>query len=257
MSKSKTDAPSNSGKSDIEKPSFMKSEAGYIFASVGTNDELAAIEVAATKRRASNQFTMREAAEIMANAYAEINASEFLRDQMKPAFRRGELTILDPDHGGEVLPSDGKGQGRECRDFRDIVTSNNMSAWRKKKLYPWPIDVDTVATAALPLPAQPPVPSGMQGWRLKARAPNARDTPIRDAVTDYLIKMRPQIQPTGLTIMSYWASLPPDHLPRGIQKVGMERHQLVGYRDSPSTTVKKFTARTIGAAIKDLTEPSK
>ena len=73
------------------------------------------------KRNALGRYTMREAAEVLATAHG-FNAAVFIKERMLPAFKSGELVVLDPDDGAPV-------RGRACNDFTDIVIPDNINAW--------------------------------------------------------------------------------------------------------------------------------
>lgn len=97
------------------------------------------------ERQAKGNFTMAEAADVLAAAH-ELDASEFLKNRMHPAARAGALALVDPKDGGPLV-------GRDCMEFHDWVTPTNLDAWLEHAGFPfrWPLNPAPQAAAPVPV----------------------------------------------------------------------------------------------------------
>lgn len=122
-------------------------------------------------RNSKNLYTMREAAETLAQAHA-IDARAFIKERMIPAFRDGLLMVIDPKDGGPLT-------SRACNDFTDLVTPDGLDAWLDGigflPYMRWPEQPKTEAmtdVAALPTPKSEQASTKSTGWksRIQIRA---------------------------------------------------------------------------------------
>lgn len=70
---------------------------------------------------AQGRYTMREAADVLAEAHG-FDSADFIKRRMIPAFKAGTLAVWDPADSGPV-------RGRECNPYLDIVTPDGINAW--------------------------------------------------------------------------------------------------------------------------------
>lgn len=102
-------------------------------------------------RNAQGRYTMREAAEVMAQAHG-LDAAAFVKTRMIPAFKDGLLSVFDPVDNGPV-------RVRRCRDFYDIVTPQGVNAWLEADGFAahvrWPVSVRKSANADRPVETTP------------------------------------------------------------------------------------------------------
>ena len=96
------------------------------------------------ERQAKGNFTMAEAADVLAAAH-ELDASEFLKNRMHPAARAGALALVDPKDGGPLV-------GRDCMEFHDWVTPTNLDAWLEHAGFPFRWPLNPAPQAATPAP---------------------------------------------------------------------------------------------------------
>lgn len=110
----------------------------------------AAIDSDKRWRQSRGFFYMVEAAEIMAAAHG-LNAADFLKTRMRPAYESGLLHLLDPKDGGPV-------KGRQCRASSDWVTPSNVDEWLERDGFAirWPAEKPQ-ALASEPEAAPDPV----------------------------------------------------------------------------------------------------
>ena len=93
------------------------------------------------KRQGMDYYTMREIAEIMAAAH-NLDACDFLKTRMHPAYKSGVLKLLDPKDGGFV-------KERQCDDLNDWVTPANLDKWLETEFeFRWPVEVPVVADSS-------------------------------------------------------------------------------------------------------------
>lgn len=94
-------------------------------------------------RQIKGRFTMEEAAEILAEANG-LDAADFLKARMHPAFASGALILIDPKDGGPVV-------GRPCRDMDDWATPENLDKWLEATgfHFRWPTSPTTFAIEAV------------------------------------------------------------------------------------------------------------
>lgn len=113
-------------------------------------------------RNANGLYTMREAAEVLANA-CKLNAGEFIKTRMIPAFRDGHLVVVDPRDGGPVV-------GRRCNDFTDLVTPEGINSWLDSVGFlahvRWPIDTNQSQKPEAPKVEREPIQSPLRSGAL-------------------------------------------------------------------------------------------
>lgn len=116
------------------------------FGSGVTNAADAIAEIQRTMgRQAKGNFTMAEAADVLAAAY-ELDASGFLKNRMHHAARTGALALVDPKDGGPLM-------GRDCMELHDWVTPTNLDAWLERAGFPfrWPLKATSQAAPPAPV----------------------------------------------------------------------------------------------------------
>lgn len=96
------------------------------------------------ERQAKGNFTMAEAADVLAAAH-DLDAYQFLTTRMHPAARDGTLALSDPKDGGPLA-------GRAAMEFYDWVTPDSLDAWLERAGFPfrWPIKAIKPNTGAEP-----------------------------------------------------------------------------------------------------------
>ena len=91
------------------------------------------------KRQNRNQFTMYEAAEVLATSNEIGDAKHFLIRRMRPAVESGLLRVTDPLDGGPI--------DRRHRLYSDWVTPDDINKWLEGEGYPyrWPAPAQDTA----------------------------------------------------------------------------------------------------------------
>lgn len=86
-------------------------------------------------RNAKGQYTVREAAQVLAEAHG-FDAATFIKKRMLPAHAAGLLSVLDPKDWGQV-------KGRPAQDYSDVVTPASIDEWLERDGFAahvrWPV----------------------------------------------------------------------------------------------------------------------